>query len=152
MATLSNKTERAAVNKNSQEEHPRNNMSWDTNYRRVYDDYITQVSEGVERRVTIKLSQEFGGRQDRILGALSKLDNFILSSQERVQSRNVPVTSLNYDRENQEFNQERSQNDLHLEVGTSDNRTPLSNISDPDQVHHTLMLLFWFKLMKEELK
>ena len=86
------------------------------------EEYIAQVSEKVEAKVTEKLSQEFSRRKSRILGALSKLDEFHLNSQVRMQSGTAPEHSWNYDRENQEY-EDRSQNDPHPEVGTSVDRS-----------------------------
>ena len=38
------------------EEHPRNNLAQNSNVPRSEEDYITQVSEEIEERVTKKLS------------------------------------------------------------------------------------------------
>ena len=46
-------------------------------------DYISQVSEEIEGRVTKKLSKEFNKTESRILGALSKLEEFLLNPQVR---------------------------------------------------------------------
>ena len=54
------------------------------------EEYITQVSEEIKGRVTIKLSQEFSRTESRILSALSKLDEFLLSAQVRTFSVVVP--------------------------------------------------------------
>ena len=51
--------------------------------------------------------------------ALWKLNAFHLKSQVRVQSGTVPQTSWNYDRYNQEYNKDRSQNDPNPELSTS---------------------------------
>ena len=82
-------------------------------------DYITQVSEEIEGRVTKKLSQEFGRTEIRILGALSKLDEFLRNPQARVHSGPVPETFRTSNAENHETNEDRSQNDLHPKVGVS---------------------------------
>ena len=62
IATLRNKRKLAAVNKDSQEEHPRKNVSRETNVPRVNEDYIAQVSKEIEGRVTKIVS---GVYQDR---------------------------------------------------------------------------------------
>ena len=49
----------------------------------ISEDIITQVSEEIEGRVTEKLYQEFSKTESRILGALSKLDDFFLNPQVR---------------------------------------------------------------------
>ena len=53
-----NKKKLAALNKENCEEHPRSNLAQNSNVPRSQEDYITQVSEEIEGRVTKKLSQE----------------------------------------------------------------------------------------------
>ena len=82
MATLRNKRKLAAVSR----ETPDGNRG--SRGRNVLDpeltqDYIFQVSEEIEGRVTKKLSKEFNKTESRILGALSKLDEFLLNPQVR---------------------------------------------------------------------
>ena len=71
MATR-NKRKLAALNKESCEEHPRGNLTQNSAAPRSQEDYITQVSEEIEGRVTKKLSQEFSRTENRILGALAR--------------------------------------------------------------------------------
>ena len=123
MATRRNKGKLAAISRDNHEEHPRNNQARDTNFPRNHWDYITQVSEEIEGRVTKKLSQEFSRTKSRILGALSKLDEFFLNSLARVRSSLIPATSQNSNGENKETNEDRSQNDPHPEVGVSLNQS-----------------------------
>ena len=73
--------------------------------------YSTQVPEEIVGNVTKKISQEFCRTDSRILGALSKLDEFLLNAQFRVQSGNAPGTSWDTNRENQERNEDPSQYD-----------------------------------------
>ena len=55
MATLRNKRKLAAVTRQPQEEHPRNGQSRNTSVPRTNGkNYITQVSEEIEGRVTKK--------------------------------------------------------------------------------------------------
>ena len=68
MATR-NKRKLAALNKENCEEQPRSNLAKNSSVPRSQEDYITQVSEEIERRVTKKLSQEFSRTENRILGA-----------------------------------------------------------------------------------
>ena len=63
MATLKNKRKLAVVNKESCEDNPRSNMAQNSNVPRSQEDYITQVSEEIEGKVTKRLSQEFSGRK-----------------------------------------------------------------------------------------
>ena len=69
MATLRNKRKLAAINKENCEEHPRSSLAQNSNIPRSQEDYITQVSEEIEGRVTKKLSQEFSRTENRIVGA-----------------------------------------------------------------------------------
>ena len=117
MATLKNKRKLAAVTRESQEEHPRNGQSRNTSVRRINEEYITQVSEEIESRVTKKLSQEFSRTESRILGALSKLGELLLNPQIRTHSGNVPGTFRNTNVENQGTNEDDSQSDTHPEAG-----------------------------------
>ena len=78
MATLRNEKNSAAVSR----ETPEGNRS--SRAQNVLDPeltqaYISQVSEEFEGRVTKKLSKEFSKAESRILGALSKLDEFLLN-------------------------------------------------------------------------
>ena len=117
MATLRNKRKLAAVTKETQEEHPRNGQSRNTSVPRINDEYITQVSEEIEGRVTKKLSPEFSSTESRILVALSKLDEFLLNPQIRTHSGTVPGTIRNTNVENQGTNEDDSQSDRHPEAG-----------------------------------
>ena len=56
MATLRNKRKLAASKKENCEEHPRSNLAENSNVPRSQKDYITEVSEEIEERVTRKLS------------------------------------------------------------------------------------------------
>ena len=76
MATLRNKKKLAALNKENFDDYPRSNMAQNSNVPGSQEDYITQVSEEIEGRVTKKLSQEFSRTENRILGALARLDDF----------------------------------------------------------------------------
>ena len=117
MATLRNKRKLAAVTRETQEENPRNGQSRNTSVPRINEEYITQVSEEIESRVTEKLSQEFSRAESRILGALSKLDEFLLNPQITTHSETVPGTFRNTNVENQGTNEDDSQSDPHPEAG-----------------------------------
>ena len=79
MATLRKKKFLAALNKEICEEFPRSNMVQNSNVPRSQEDYITQVSEENEGKVTEKLSQKFRRMENRILGALARLDDFLMN-------------------------------------------------------------------------
>ena len=77
MATR-NKKKLAASNKENCEEHPRSNLAQNSNVPRSQEDYIAQVSEEIEGRVTRKLSQEISRTENHILGALARIDDFLM--------------------------------------------------------------------------
>ena len=117
MATLRNKRTLAAVTRETQEEHPRKGQSRNTSVPRINEEYITQLSEEIEGRVTKKLSQEYSRTESRILGALSKLDEFHLIQQIRMHSGAVPETFRNTNVDNQGTNEDDSMSDPHPEAG-----------------------------------
>ena len=78
MATR-NKRKLAALNKENCEEHPRSNLAQNSNVPRSHEEYITQVTEEIEGRVRIRLSKEFCRTENRILGALARLDDFVMN-------------------------------------------------------------------------
>ena len=117
MATLRNKRKLAAVTRERQEENPRNGQSRNTSVPRINEEYITQISDEIEGRVSRKLSQEFSRTGSRILGALFKLDEFLLNQQIRTHSETVPGTFQNTNVENQRTNEDDFQSDPHPEAG-----------------------------------
>ena len=114
--TTRNKKKLAALNKENCEEQPRSNLAQHSNAPRSQEDYITHVSEEIKGRVTKRLSMEFSRTENRILGALARLDDFLMnpllqghSGTTREPSRNALSTS-------QGTNEDDSQNDHHPEV------------------------------------
>ena len=99
------------------EEHPRNGQSRNTSVPRINEEYITQISEEIEGRITKKLSQEFNRIESRISDALSKLDEFLSNQQIQTHSKTVPGTFRNTNVENQGTNEDGSQSDPHPEAG-----------------------------------
>ena len=93
MATLRNKRQLAAVSRETPE-NTRNSQSQYTLDPEMAKEYISQVSEEIEGRVTKKLSKEFSRTETRILGALSKLDEFLLNPQVRTCSGNIQEQRL----------------------------------------------------------
>ena len=116
MATR-NKKKLAALNKENCEEHPRSNLVQNSNVPRSQEDYITQVSEENEGRVTKKLSQQFSRTENRILGALARLDDFLMNPLLQGHSGTTPETSRNVFSIKQGTNEEDSQSDPHPEAG-----------------------------------
>ena len=117
MATLRNKRKLAAVTRETHAENPRNGQSRNTSVPRINEDYITQLSEEIEGRLTKKLSQEYSTTESRILGALSKLDESLLNQQIQTLSGTVPETIRNTNVDIQGTNEDNSQSDPHPEVG-----------------------------------
>ena len=117
MATLRIKRKLAAVTSETQEEHPGNGQSRNTSAPRINEEYITQLSEEIEGRVSKRLSQEFTRTESRISGALANLDEFLLNQQIRTHSGTVPETFRNTNVDNQGTNEDDSQSDPHPEAG-----------------------------------
>ena len=83
-------------------------MAQNSNVPRSQEDYITQVSEEIEGRVTKKLSQEFSRTESRILGALAQLDDFLMNPLIQSHSVTTPETSRNMFSINQGTNEDDS--------------------------------------------
>ena len=116
MATRS-KRKLAALKKENCEEHPKSNLASNSNVPRSQEDYLTQVSEEIEGRVTKKLSQEFSRTENRILGALARLDDFLMNPLLQGHSGTTPETSRNMFSIDQGTNEDDSQSKLHPEAG-----------------------------------
>ena len=101
MATLRNKRKLAAVLREKPESR-KNSQSQNTPDPGMAQEYISQVSEENEGRVTKKLSKDFSRTESRTLGAWSELVEFLLNPQARTCSLAVPGTSSNNDSENRE--------------------------------------------------
>ena len=132
MATLRNKRKLAAVSR----ETPEGNRG--SRGRNVLDpeltqDYISQVAEEIEGRVTKKLSKEFNKTESRILGALSKLDEFLLNPQVRTCSV-IQGTSRNVNSENREIHGDQSSNDPYPEGGCFLHRSGQPDSPEADMV------------------
>ena len=134
MAT-SNKRKLAALNKENCEEHPRSNLAQNSNVPRSQEDYITQVSEENEGRVTKRLSKEFSKTDYRILGALARLDDFLMNPLLQGHSGTAPETSRNAFGVNQGTNEDDSQSDPHPEAGLFHNQ--VTQNSGPEDGHDT---------------
>ena len=93
-------------------------------------------SEEIKGRVTETLSQEFSWTELRILGALSKLDEFLPNPQVRTCSIAVPGTSRNNNSENREPTGDRSPDDPCPEVVLCTCHTSILNDSEQDETHH----------------
>ena len=104
-----------------------------SNVPRSQEDYITRASEEIEGRITKKLSQEFSRTENRILGALARLDSFLMNSLLHGHSGTAPETSRNAFSTNQGTNEDESESDPHPEAGTFGNQTMRN--SGPEEGH-----------------
>ena len=133
MATVMNKTKIASRNKENCEELPRRNFAQNSNVPRSQGDYINQASVEIEGRDTKKLSQEFSRTEDRILGALARLDDFLMNPLIQGHSGTTPETSQKAFSSNQGTNEDDSQSDPHPEAGIF--RSQTTQNSDPEDGH-----------------
>ena len=115
MATLRNKRKLAAVSRETSEGN-RGSRGRNVLDPELTQDYISQVSKEIEGRVTKKLSKEFNKTESRILGALSKLDEFLLNPLVRTCSV-VQEATRNANSENRETHGDLSLNDPYPEGG-----------------------------------
>ena len=114
--TTRNKRKLAALNKQNCEEHPRSNLAQNSSAPRPQEEYITQVSEEIQGRVTKRLSKEFSRTENRILGALARLDDFLMNPLLPGRSGITPEPSRNALNTSQGTNEDNSQNAPHPEA------------------------------------
>ena len=115
--TTRNNRKLAALNNENCGEHPRRNLAQNSNAPRSQGDYITQVSEEIEGRVTKRLSKEFSRTENCILGALTRLDDFLMHPLLQGHSVAAPEASQNPLSTSKGTNEDDSQNDPHPEAG-----------------------------------
>ena len=141
MATLRTKRKLAAVSRETPE-GSRSSRAQNVLDPELTQDYISQVSEEIEGRVTKKLFNEFSKTESRILGALSKLDELLLNPQVRTCSVAVPGSSRNNNSENRETTGDRSSDSPYPEVGFFSHHSGQLNSpeteTDPHIVHFTM--------------
>ena len=148
MATLRNKRKLAAVSRETPES-TRNGRTQNVLDPDLTQDYISQVSEEIEGRVTKNLSKEFSRTESRILGALSKLDEFLLNPQVRTCSVVASGTSGSNNFDNQGTNEDRPSDDPGPEVEFA---SPISRAeTNPHKSLTTTMPTFDGKSEKFEL-
>ena len=135
MAILRNKRKLAAISREAPK-ITKKSQSQNTLGPEMAQEYISQISEEIEGRVTKKLSKEFSRTESRILGALSKLDEFLLNPQVRTCSVAVPRISRNIDSVNREPTGDRSLNDPCPEVVCSSHHSGNLNNSEAEECSH----------------
>ena len=131
--TTRNKRKLAASNKENSEENTRSNLAQNIGAPRSQEDYITQVSEEVEGRVTKRLSKVFSRTENRILGALAQLDDFLMSPLLPGHSGATAEPTRNILNASQGTNEDDSQNDSPPEAGLFHGRTTQN--SGPEDGH-----------------
>ena len=114
-------------------------MARNSNVPRSQEDYITQISEEIEGRVTKRLSKEFSRTANGILGALARLDDFLMNPLIQDYSGNAPETSRNAFGTNQGTKEDDSQRDPHPEAGLFHNQ--ITQNSGPEDDHDTAYCL-----------
>ena len=134
--TTRNKRKLAALNKENCEDHRRSNLAQNSSAPRSQEDYITQVSEEIERRVTKRLSKEFSRTENRILGALARLDNFLMNPLLPGGSGTTSEPSRNALSISQGTNEDDSQNDPHPEAGLFHGQ--MTQNSGPGEGHYII--------------
>ena len=137
MAFLRNKRRLAAVSRETPKS-TRNSRAQNVPDPELTQDYISHVSEEIEGRVTRKLSKEFSRTESRILGALSKIDEFFLNPQVRTRFVAVPGTSRNGHSENRETTGDPSSKDHCPEVRFSSHK--LGHLNNPKVEEYSHMV------------
>ena len=98
-------------------------MPQNSNVPTSQEDYISQVWEKIEGRITRKLSQKFRETENCILGALARLDDFFMNPLIQGYSKTAPETSRNAFFKSQGTNEDDSQSGPHPEAGIFHNQT-----------------------------
>ena len=132
-----------ALNKENSEEHLKSNLAKNSNVPRSQENYKSHFSEDIEGRVTEKLSQEFSRTENRKLGALPRLDDFLTNSLIQGPSGTGPETSRNIFSINQGTNEDDSQSNLHPEAGLFTNQ--MAQNSCPEDGHDSVPCIRIFR-------
>ena len=117
-------------------ENTGNNQSRNALNLGMAEKYIAQVSKEIEGQVTKKISQQFSRTESRILGAVSKLDDFLLNPQVWSCSVAVSGTPRIKNSENREPTGDRCLKKPCPEVAFSACRTANLNDSDQEKLYH----------------
>ena len=134
--TTRNKRKLAALNKENCEGHPRSKLAQNSGAPRSQEDYISQVCAEIEGRVTRRLSKEFSRTENRILGALARLDDLLMNPLLPGHSGTTPEPSRNALNRSQGTNEDDSQNDPRPEAGLFHGQ--MTQNSGPEDGHNTV--------------
>ena len=135
MAILRNNRKLAEVSSKTPE-NSKNSQSQNTPDLGMAQEYICHVSEEIEGRVTRKLSERFSRTESHNLGALSKLDEFLLNPQVRTCSVAFPEISRNNHSEIRAPNGHRFLGDSCPEKVFSTYHSSNLNASQQEETHH----------------
>ena len=135
MATLRNRRKLAAFSRETPE-NTRNSQSQNRLDPEMAQEYISQVAEEIEGRLTKNFSKDFSRTESGSLVALSKLDEFLLNSQFRKCSVAVPVTTKNSDSGNRQPKGDRSPGDPCLEAMISSHHSGKIKGSNVEEYPH----------------
>ena len=124
----------AALNREICEEHPRSTLVQNSSAPRSQEDFLTQVLEEIEGRVTKRLSEEFSRIENRILGALARLHDFLMKPLLQGHSGTNPEPSRNALNTSQGTNEYESLNDPRPEVGLFHGQ--MTQNSGPEDGHY----------------
>ena len=133
---MRNKRKLASISKESPE-NTRNSQSQNTLDPVMTEEDIAQVSEENEGEVSKKLYKKISRTESRILGVLSKLDEFLLNPQVRTCSVAVPATSRNNNSGDREPTGDRSLDNPCPEAVFSACHTSHLNDSQQEETHHS---------------
>ena len=122
MKNLGDLRKLAAIFTENCEDYLRSNLAEISNVPRSQKVYITQVSEQIEGRVTMKLHEEFSRTENPILGALSHFDDFLKDPLNQCHSGTTLETSRKAFGSNQGTNEDDYQSDSHREAGVFQSR------------------------------
>ena len=137
--TTRNKRKLATLNEENCDEHPGSILAQNSNAPGSHEDYITQVSEEIEGRVTKRLSKEFSRIENRLLGSLAHLDDFLMNPLLQGHSGTTPKPSRNASSTNQGTNEDESQNEPHPEASLFHGQ--MTQNSGPEKDHDIRLLL-----------
>ena len=128
--TTRNKRKLAALNKENCDDYPKSNLAQNSNAPWSQEEYISQVSNEIVGRVTKRLSKEFSRTENHILGALARLDDFLMNPLLQGHSGTTPEPSRNALSTRQRTNEDDSQYNPHPEAGLFHGQ--MTQNSDPE--------------------
>ena len=114
-------------------------MAQNSSAPRSQEEYITQVSEEIEGRFTKRLSKVFSGTENRILGALARLDDFLMNPLLPGRSGTTPEPSRNALNTSQGTNEGDSQNDPHPEADPTEGHDMVTGVQRERVYDHDIV-------------